>query len=67
MLCARCGDPISPDLADVVTNPGASGPGAVIYIHKAECRRLPQPSPDDLSALGYEPPLPPLPRRWRRS
>lgn len=39
MNCARCDRPISIGRCDVITNVGASGPGADIYVCRGWCKR----------------------------
>lgn len=38
MICAHCDQPIRDDeMYDTVTNPGASGAGADVYLHRRPC------------------------------
>lgn len=46
MFCGRCNQPIQPgEPYETADNVGATGPGAIVYLHKEQlCRRAPHQS-----------------------
>lgn len=53
MNCARCDRPLTAGRCDVITNPGASGPGADIYVCRSSCKRKPrQTAPEPAVVLA---------------
>ncbi len=65
MNCARCNKPLTLGTCDIITNPGATNPGADIHVCRGWCRSKPPQAPPTRDIVLTDT-IPPLPRSRKR-